>query len=106
MDWGLARTGATRELASRDAVTTSIEDSEGVVSGTPSFMAPEQARGEAIDERVDVFAVGALLLLRARPEAPLLGSERHRDPGPRRAGAADPAGGGGPGPFRPICAAS
>ena len=33
----------------------------GVVMGTPAFMSPEQARGETVDARADIYAVGAML---------------------------------------------
>ncbi len=53
LDFGLAKLRASRELA---AVTT-----RGAIVGTPYYMSPEQAQGENVDQRTDVYALGAVM---------------------------------------------
>jgi TolB-like protein len=62
LDFGLARPFA---ITVDDTALTM----PGVLLGTPRYMAPEQARGEEVDARTDLFAVGALLfeMLSGRP---------------------------------------
>ncbi len=51
----LADFGIARMVEGASALTQT-----GVVSGTPQYMAPEQGRGEAIDHRVDIYALGII----------------------------------------------
>ncbi len=76
IDWGLAKdlTTAEVEVSDPDVNRSSDETAFGSVLGTPAYMPPEQARGETVDERADVYAIGALLyhLLGGKP--PFTGS--------------------------------
>jgi serine/threonine protein kinase/tetratricopeptide (TPR) repeat protein len=62
LDFGLAR----EVTLTVDATALTLP---GVLLGTPRYMAPEQARGEEVDGRTDLFAIGALLfeMLSGRP---------------------------------------
>ena len=58
-DFGLARTVDEASLTC-----------SGVIAGTPQYMAPEQARGEAIDYRTDLFSLGSVLYATATGHSP------------------------------------
>jgi serine/threonine protein kinase len=62
-DFGLAR-------AADDASLTQ----SGVIAGTPMYMAPEQAQGEVIDQRADLFSLGSVLYVMCSGRPPFRAS--------------------------------
>jgi eukaryotic-like serine/threonine-protein kinase len=66
IDWGLAR-DRKRNVPEPPAphviyaASSGASTVSGKVVGTPSYMSPEQARGELVDERADVYAIGTVL---------------------------------------------
>jgi serine/threonine protein kinase/tetratricopeptide (TPR) repeat protein len=63
LDFGLARSESASLSATEDITRTDV------VIGSPRYMSPEQALGETVDSRGDLFAVGAILfeMLAGRP---------------------------------------
>ena len=66
LDFGIAR------LASSTLTTV------GLLVGTPDYMSPEQARGEEVDQRSDVFSLGAVFYFMLSGRKPFEGSDLTR----------------------------
>jgi len=75
LDFGLAKL-TDRESSSTDpeAVTIPIsETNPGLVMGTSGYMSPEQAQGDTIDARSDIFSLGVVLYEMVAGEPPFKG---------------------------------
>ncbi|MCA1576163.1 MAG: serine/threonine protein kinase [Acidobacteria bacterium] len=62
LDFGLAKlTQLHGNEAQTDIPTRRVDTDPGVVMGTVGYMSPEQLKGQAIDQRSDIFSFGAIL---------------------------------------------
>ncbi len=61
LDFGLAKTIAGEIPGPDLSIQTELETREGIIQGTPAYMSPQQARGEVVDKRVDIWSFGCVL---------------------------------------------
>jgi len=74
LDFGLAKLAAGAQFDEHGAAALDeMEESlttVGAILGTASYMSPEQARGEPLDTRTDIFSLGVVLYLMTAVEQP------------------------------------
>jgi eukaryotic-like serine/threonine-protein kinase len=69
LDFGLAKMGS-QTGQNAEAPTLSVTVTHGGVVGTVAYMAPEQARGDTVDHRADIWALGLVLYEMAKGTRP------------------------------------
>jgi serine/threonine protein kinase len=75
LDFGLAKlTEPAAPPVDTEISTLTGITKAGMLMGTPQYMSPEQARGEKVDERTDVFSLGVLLYEMVTGRAPFAGT--------------------------------
>jgi hypothetical protein len=70
----LLEKGVERVMLTDFGLARAVDDASltrtGLIAGTPQFMSPEQARGDAIDARSDLFSLGSVLYMMATGRRP------------------------------------
>ena len=61
LDFGLAKLIQQNAVGLEEATAKQNQTAKGLIMGTVNYMSPEQAKGEKVDQRTDIFSLGAVI---------------------------------------------
>ncbi len=73
LDFGLAKLVEQKAVGFEDDSSKQNQTTKGVIMGTVNYMSPEQAKGEQVNERTDIFSFGVVIYEMIAGRTPLAG---------------------------------
>ncbi len=73
LDFGLAKLVEQKAVGFEASTIKQNQTAKGVILGTINYMSPEQAKGERVDERTDIFSFGAVIYEMVAGRTPFAG---------------------------------
>jgi len=74
LDFGLAKLVEQKVVGLEDETAQQNQTAKGVILGTVNYMSPEQAKGEQVDRRTDIFSFGVLFYEMIAGRTPFAGN--------------------------------